>query len=505
MNESSGPLQRILIAGGGAAGWMSAAYLSRALRGMGCTITLMESVRLGTSSVGEPADPALIKFVRGLRIDEADLMQQTSATYRLGTRFVNWMRDAESSWLPFGLCGGTINDLDLFHFWVKSVRAGRPEGPYGSYSLQALLAEQDKAPRPLRGPSPVFERGDYGYHLDTVALADFCRELATAEGVNHLFDDVRNVVRTPSGAVAKIETKSGRALTADLYLDCTPEGIIIERGLGDPWVSWSDLLLCDRVVVLPLPREADIHPYTQVTPMAAGWMRHVPLSHRVASSYCFASAHVGDDAAVRELLARASTRKASSEEPRYASLRLGRRQNFWLHNCIALGPAAGAGDPLVAADMLLLQRGLERLTDLFPDAALNPILRQTYNGRMERVLDGSRDFALLHYLLSSRDAGPFWQASRNVALPESLQALCALHDENGHVPSEAIDAYSEPSWHHLFAAAQRLPRRTLFAADMANFTQVCEIMDKMKAQNHEWLAKLPPHREVMEQVHRPRV
>src|SRR5262249_6838248 len=160
--------------------------------------------------------------------------------------------------------------------------------------------------------------------LDPSAFADHLRELATAEGVNHLFDDVQQVAVDSAGQIERIETKSGRVLSADLYLDCTAEGLLIEHGLGDPWVSWSQLLPCDRSVLLPLPRDPQMHPYVRSTALSAGWMQHVPLSHRVACSYYYSSAHLQDDAATRELLTRASSERVSGAEPRYAKLRPGR-------------------------------------------------------------------------------------------------------------------------------------------------------------------------------------
>lgn len=494
-------IKRLLIVGGGVPGWMAAAQLNRVLRPLGVTITLMESVKLGTSGVGDATDPALVRFVRELRIDEATLMQQCSATFQLGARFTDWFGEGRTSWHPFGVCGGLINNTDLFHFWLKSVRAGRTEA-YSSYSLQALCAEHGKSPRPGRGPSPILERGEYAYHLDTSALADFLRELAAAEGVNHLFDDVREVVRGEHG-VERIETKSGRSLTADLYLDCTPEGLVIEAGLGDPWQSWSELLLCDKAVVQPLPRDPELPPYTRVTALSAGAMRQVPLSHRVACIYTYSSGHIQDDAAIRELLARGNAGKASSAEPRYLKLRLGRRRNFWVQNCVALGSCCGEVDPVGASEMLMLQRALALLVESFPDQSMNDALRSAYNQRLGAICDTVRDFAVLHYHLSNKDT-PFWRDSQNVPLPDSVQTLIALHDEHGGVESPG-PVFLEAVYHHLFAAAERLPRRVTVAADALEFDKVSEIMTKMRAQNDEWLGKLPLHRELMELLHKPRV
>jgi tryptophan halogenase len=503
-NLAASNLKRILICGGGIAAWMAAVRLNRLLRDTGCTITLMESVKLDTSAVGEPSDPSLVKFLRDLKFDEARFMQESSATFQLGTRFANWVKEGQEYWHPFGLCGGLINNIDLFHFWLKSVRAGRQEGLYSSYSLQALLAAEDKAPRPFRGPSPIVERGEYGFHLDTSAFADLLRELATAEGVNQIFDDVRNVVLSDSGTIDRVEAKSGRSLSADLYLDCSGEGVLIEHGLGNPWLSWSNLLPCDRAVALPLPRDPEQPPYVRSTALAAGWMRHVPLSHRVACTYYYSSAHIQDDAALRELVGRATTKKATAAEPRHMKLRCGRRQRFWLKNCVALGPAAGLVEPVEPMDMLFIQKSLDLLIELFPDQSMSEVLSRAYNQRLATSYDAVRDFALLHYLLSGREE-PFWRESKGVTAPESLHTLIALHDEHGAVPAELTGMIPEPSYHHIFSGGDRLPRRPTTAADALDFDKVCEIMQQMRAQNAEWIAKLPLHRDLMAALHRPPV
>jgi tryptophan halogenase len=503
MSDVDNKIKHILIVGGGTAGWMAAAYLNRMLRGGGCTVTLVESVKLETGAVGETTVPALVNFVRGMRIDENKFMQQCSATYKLGTKFSNWAHEGDEFWHPYGLPGGAINDIDLFHFWLKSTRAGRNEGPYYSYSLQALLAERDQAPRPLRGASPIMETGAYAYHLDPATFADFLRELAVAEEVNQLFDDVREVVVGDNGLIQHVVTNSGRSLTADLFIDCTAGGLLSERGLGDPWLDWSPYLLCDRAVMLPVGRDPRVPPCTRVTALNAGWMWQIPLSHRLACGYVYASAHLADDAAARELVAHASPRKAAAGEPRYLSLRSGRRRNCWWNNCVALGPAAVALEPLEGTDTFLVQKALELLVPYFPDKTLSDVLRQSYNQRITALYDKVRDFILLHYLLNERTEGPFWRASKNVAVPESLRAVMELHDENGLVEPGSV--FPESSYHYLFAAADRLPRRPLAAADALDFDKVTAIMQAMRAQNEEWLRKLPSHGEVMEDLHRPLV
>jgi tryptophan 7-halogenase len=516
VENTAAAIKKILIVGGGIVGWMAAAYLNRMIGGLGCTISVLESIKLETSAVGEASDPALVRFLRDLRIDEARFMVATSATFQLGTHFLDW--SADSFWHAFGLCGGTINNIELFHYWLRSIRAGRQEAPYTSYSLQALLAQQGKSPRTAQpGPSPIVERGEYAFHLDTTAGADFLRELAVAEGVHQLFDDVRDVVCVGE-RIENVKTRSGRSLSADLYLDCTSEGLLVEKGLGDPWISWSELFLCDRVVMLPLPRNPALPPHVRLTALSAGWMSEVPLIHRVAGSYVYASALLSEDAALRELLARASPERACTTEPRRARLRPGRRTSFWVGNCVALGPAAGSIESLEAVDQLLVQRELALLVELFPSPSpsLPPggdasgrtgegVLRRCFNERIAVNHDMVRDFLLLHYALSRRAAEPFWRDQRQVALPRTLEDLIALHDENGWIAPEMQRLIPESSYHQIFAGNNRMPRRESAIAAALSFDRVESIMAQMRSQNERWVNKLPDHRELMEKLHRPPV
>ncbi len=209
-------------------------------------------------------------------------------------------------------------------------------------------------------------------------------------------------------------------------------------------------------------------------------MWQISLSHRVASGYVYSSRHLADDAAVREFLAKTGPSKAASSEPRLTKLRAGRRRNFWLQNCIGLGPAAGVLEPLQAGEVDLLQKALELLVEMFPDETLNPVLRASYNRRMTAHHDKMRDVVLLHYLLSQRTEGEFWRDSRNVKMPEELLAVMNLHGENGVVEPDWKETFPETSFHHLFAAANRLPRRPQAAAAALEVAKIEDIFTKMR-------------------------
>jgi tryptophan halogenase len=504
MDPAPDPLHRVVIVGGGAAGWTAALFLNRLLRATGCAVSLVESVKTETQGVGEGTLPDFSGFLREMRMDEARFMQQCSATYKLATRLADWGQAGSAYWLPYGFCGGLINDMDLFHFWLKAARLGRDESAYASYSLQALVAERDLAPRAAQGPSPIMESGAFGYHLDTAGFADFIREIAVAEGVHHLFDELTGVQFGDGGDVTHLTTKAGRAVAGDLFLDCTG-GDLIGAQLGDPWADWSAYFPCDRAVLLPAPRDPRMPSYTQVTAAEAGWVWQVPISHRVGCGYAYASRHLGADEATRQLIARVGNRKAAAAAPRHVKLRAGRRTHFWVKNCIALGSAAGECESLEGAAGALLLRGLKLLAELLPGRTGHPALRDAYNREMAALHDHARDFLLLPYALSSRADTPFWRDVRETTFPDSVTEIIALHGENGTVRPPANPIFRETAYHHVFAGNGRLPRRIAAAADALDFAKVEPILAGMKAQNAQWLAKFPSHKELMDQIHRPPV
>lgn len=496
---AGGAVRQILIVGGGTAGWMAAALLKRMLRPAGCRVTLIESAEVGTIGVGEATVPPLVEFVRAMKLDERELMRRCHATYKLGIKFIDWHRPGHVYWHPFGLCGGHIDGMDLFHFWLRRTLAGGDVGPYSGYSVQARLGDAGKAPRPRNGSSPVIDSGAYAYHIDATALADTLRRLATGEGVTHLVDTVRHVAADAGGAITHIDTEAGRRLKADLYVDCSGfAGRLIEQALGDPWIDWSDTLLCDRAVVAPLAADGRFLPYTCSTAMSAGWMWRIPLGHRIGCGYVYSSRHLSDDAAVEEMRASAGE---SPVEPRRLAMRVGRRSAFWRGNCVAVGLASGFVEPLESTGIYLIQRSLELLLDYLPDRDFNPVLRRAYNARMAAIYEEVRDFILLHYLLSTRDTDAFWRDSRRVAVPDSLAQTIALHDECGKVEPNRVALFQEPSLHFLFTGNQRLPRRALVAAEIAPIPRIDQVLGEMRAQNRRLIDSLPPHAELMTALH----
>lgn len=497
------PLGSIIIVGGGTAGWMTAAYLGRRLGPLGCSITLVESASTGTIGVGEATIPSLVRYLRTLGLPQDEFLVRCSATYKLGIRFSDWIGDGQDYWHPFGLCGGRIDNIDLFHFWLRRRLAGDETSAYAHYSLQALLCREAKAPRSVSGGSPVMDSGSYAFHLDASAFAAYLRERSVASGVEHLFDDVTNVVRDENGHISAIETVGGRSLAADLYIDCSGfAGVLIGKGLDEPWIDWSDTLLCDRAVTLPLPRDEEMAPFTRSTALSAGWMWQIPLSHRTGAGYVYSSRHASPEQAADELMSRVKLKRPRAADMRHLKMRIGRRRRFWVGNCIAVGLAGGFVEPLESTGIHFIQAGMEFLMEFFPDRRCDRALRDAYNREMAALYDEVRDFILLHYVLARREES-FWRDARAVPLPPSLEKAIALYDEAGVIDPRSTSLFGEPSRHFIFSGSGRLPRRPEVRAMLPDANEVGEILRRIRDQNERAADELPLHRALVGWLHRP--
>ena len=195
----SSTIRTIVIVGGGTAGWMAAAYLNRFLKRQGGEITLIESPSIPTIGVGEATIPSLVRFIRNLDLDEREFMRECHATYKLGIKFFDWIRKDHVYWHPFGICGGLIDNLDLFHFWVKASQTGIINDSYSDYSLQAMVADKGKSPCPMNGSSQIMDAGAYAFHLDAIAFADYLKNKLVPSDVQHICADVDQVLVNNDG------------------------------------------------------------------------------------------------------------------------------------------------------------------------------------------------------------------------------------------------------------------------------------------------------------------
>ncbi len=437
-------IRRIVILGGGTAGWMSAAALSRSF-GDSVAITLLESEEIGTVGVGEATIPTIHWFNDLIGLDEAEFLRATKATFKLGIEFVGWTAPGHRYFHPFGQFGATMPGVAFHHRWLKA-RAEGLDVALSDLSLAAALAAEGRFAKPVGDARSILSTLGYAYHFDAGLYAHHLRGLSEAQGVRRIEGKLHEVVRdAATGHVTALTTTRGERLEGDLFLDCSGfRALLIGDALGEPFEDWSHWLPCDRAVAVPCARVADTTPYTRSTARAAGWQWRIPLQHRTGNGYVYASRHIGDDEATATLLANLDGEAMA--EPRMLRFAAGTRRRPWSGNVVAIGLSSGFLEPLESTSIHLIQSGIAKLLTLFPDRDCDPALADRFNALFCRDMDGIKDFLILHYHATSGRPEPLWQHCRTMPLPDTLIAREEQYRRSGRLILDPEELFREASW-----------------------------------------------------------
>jgi tryptophan 7-halogenase len=450
-------IRHIAIVGGGTAGWMAAAGLSKSLQGLGIQIRLIESPHIGPVGVGEATIPPIMDFIRQLGIAEDELVRDVEATYKLGIGYRDWTRPGHSYFHPFGPTGPGIGSIPFQAYWLKMFLAGKA-GPLEDYSIQAVAATEGRFTRPVHAPNTPLNKITYALHFDASSFARYLRGFAEGHGVQRVEGEVRSVcVHPQNGFVQSVTLDSGELIAADLFIDCSGfRGLLIEEALESGYEDWSHWLPCDRAVAVHSEPAAAPAPYTLVTARDAGWQWRIPLQHRNGNGYVYSSAFVSNDRAETTLLA--SLDGAALGTPVALRFTPGRRRKTWSRNVVALGLAAGFLEPLEATGIYLVQRGIAMLLRFFPDRDFAPADIERYNRLLEHEFHRVRDFLLLHYTQTER-CGAFWDHCRTIALTDSLLEKIDLFRSHGRILREEAELFPVMSWLSVMVGQNIIPRR----------------------------------------------
>src|SRR6185369_16486950 len=320
-------IRKVVIVGGGTAGWMTAAAMSQILGEMpDLTIELVESDEIGTVGVGEATIPQINLFNALLGLDEREFVRATNATYKLGIEFRDWTRIGHKYVHPFGFYGLDMLGIEFLHHWLKGQALGDPH-PLDEYSLGVVAGMKGRFahPRPDLPNSPL-SRIAYAFQFDAALYAKYLRGLAENGGVRRTEGRIVDVLQNgQTGFIEAVTLQDGREIAGDLFLDCSGfRGLLIEQKLGAGFEDWSKWLPCDRAMAVPCELSDDQQPLTRSTARPAGWQWRIPLQHRTGNGYVYSSAHVSDDEAAETLLANLDG--APLADPRVLKFKAGHRK-----------------------------------------------------------------------------------------------------------------------------------------------------------------------------------
>jgi tryptophan 7-halogenase len=444
-DPSPSSIRRIVIAGGGTAGWMTAAALSKVLRGK-VAITLVESEEIGTVGVGEATIPMIQLFNRVLELDEDEFIRETQGSFKLGIEFRHWGQLGQRYMHAFGRIGQDLWTVPFHQYWLKMHQAGRA-AELGEYAITRVAAWRDKF---MRAPNEVQNSPlndiTYAFHFDANLYARYLRRHAQARGVVRVEGRIARVKqRAGDGHVQSLVMENGEHVEGELFIDCTGfRGLLIEQTLHTGYEDWTQWLPCDRAVAVPCASAAPLTPYTRSTAHRAGWQWRIPLQHRTGNGHVFCSRFISEDEATAVLMGNLDG--AALAEPRTLRFVTGMRKLGWNRNVVAVGLASGFMEPLESTSIHLIQTAIARLIDFFPSTRFEQTDIDEYNRQSRFEFESIRDFIILHYHLNQRTDSPFWVAMREMDVPATLKAKLRLFESHGRIVRENNELFSEVAW-----------------------------------------------------------
>jgi Tryptophan halogenase len=482
---------RIVVVGGGSAGWMTAAALVSGLKGR-ATVEVVESEEIGIIGVGEATFPSIREFNQLLGIDEAEFLRATHGSYKLGIRFNDWLEVGQDYFHTFGHFGNLFGSQTL---WAQHRRMAQAR-PLGEQCVPTVMAMKGRFVLP--DEQSQFK---YAYHFDAVQYAAFLRAFATRRGARHTQGRIVEVVRRADGGVAAVQLDDGRRIEGDLFVDCSGfRSLLLGDALGEPFVDFSHWLPVDSAWACPCERVGEeLTPYTQSTALEGGWAWRIPLQNRTGHGHVFASRFIDEDRAREQLMVRLDGEPLV--EPRLLRFTTGHRERFWVSNVVGIGLSAGFLEPLESTSIYLIQDGITRLM-----AALTAG-RPLHEDELALVNDGSarrfariRDFIILHYCLTRRRDSELWRHVATMELPDTLAYKLALWREFGVLHMQDEESFDATSWLAIHAGMAHWPeRRDPVFAEVAP-ERAAQVLQGRRAAIAASVERMPQHHRMLQKV-----
>lgn len=477
---------RVVVAGGGTAGWLTAFSLVTRL-GNVLDISLVESDQIGTVGVGEATIPTMCNFHQLMGIDEREFMAQTQATFKLGIQFDNWGNKGDSYIHSFGEIGQRSWMAEFHEFWLEAIANGQQDS-LEEYCLELKAAKQNKFATKI-GNRPL----NFAYHLDATAYAAYLRKKAEAAGVVRLEGKIEQVVTSAdTGNIKQLNLANGQQVAGDVFIDCTGfRGLLIGEHLGVDYDDWSHYLAADRAIAVQTAATEAPRPYTIATAHEAGWQWRIPLQSRVGNGIVYSSQFLSDEQALSTLMQNLDGEPLT--EPRYLRFKTGCRSKAWHKNCISIGLASGFLEPLESTSIHLVTTALIRLMKLFPFSDNHELLAERYNRETRLEMETIRDFIILHYHLTSRDDSEFWRHYKNMEISESLAHRMALFAQNGYAWPDDVALFRVDSWVQVMMGQGLMPAQHHGAGRILPPEGLKQQMAAFKQSVNNALNQLPSH------------
>ncbi len=485
-------ITKIVIVGGGTAGWMAASAFSALLDTRTVEIVLVESNEIGIVGVGEATIPPITAFNNMLDINEDEFLAATKATFKLGIEFVDWGRVGDKYFHPFGPHGQDFRGVHFHQLYLREARR-RTLPDIAQWSMSAVAAQLNRFARPGPDSRLPLSQLAYAFHFDAGLYARFLRGYAERKGVRRIEGKIVDATLDgESGHVRSLTLEGGSSIEGQLFIDCSGfRGLLIEDKLGTGYEDWSRWLPCDRAVAVPCKLAAPPEPFTRSTARSAGWQWRIPLQHRMGNGLVYSSAHLPSSEA--EALLRDNLEGEILAEPRHLAFTAGRRCLAWNANVVSLGLSSGFVEPLESTSIHLIQSGIAKLLALFPDCRFDPIERNEYNRQMAEVFEDVRDFVILHYKATRRDDSDFWNDCRTMDVPDSLAGKLELWQAKGRLFREGRELFGTASWVAVLLGQGIVPTHTEPATEAIDAATASDALNKMRQSYRQMAEHMPTH------------
>ena len=480
-----------MIAGGGTAGWMAAAMLSK-IMGREIELTLVESEELGTVGVGEATIPPLLRFNQLIGLNEAEFMRETGATFKLGISFENWKNIGDDYFHSFGFTGKDHWTSGFHHFWMSG-KARNIAAQFDEYCLEIMAARSNRfAQLPSNGLN-------YAYHLDAGRFASLLRRVAQAHGARRVEGKIEHVqLDGETGNIASLHLEDGSEIEGDFFIDCTGfRSLLMGQALHVGYDDWSHYLPCDSAIAVQTESAGPMVPYTRAIAHDAGWRWRIPLQHRTGNGLVFCQRHLEQDRAMDRLMSSIEGRPTT--EPRLIRFQTGARRKQWEKNCVVLGLAGGFMEPLESTSIHLIQKSIMRFVRLMPQNQILAADIKEFNDQTFTDMESIRDFLILHYVVTQRRDSEFWRYCANMDIPESLQQKIDLFQESGRVFRKNDELFAENSWIQVMLGQGAMPRSYHPIADKMTDDELSYFLNQIKKDVARISAQLPLHEDFVRQ------
>ena len=478
-------VNRIVIAGGGTAGWMTAATISATI-GRRLNVSLIESDVISTVGVGEATVPSLLTIHQLLKIHEADFLKATNATYKLGIMFENWTRLNHKYFHSFGNTGLSCWAAGFHHFWLRA-KEQKMAKEFANYSFETMAAASNKFAH-INEPQL-----NYAYHLDSAKYGQFLRGIAESHGVQRIEGKIEQVnLHSESGHIESLSLESGQVVNGDLFIDCTGfRSLLLGRALEVGYNDWSETLPANAAYAVQTESHRPAVPYTRSIALDAGWRWQIPLQHRVGNGVVFSTNFKSEESALNDLLEGIDGEPIT--DPRLIRFTTGQRKKFWYKNCVSVGLSSGFIEPLESTSIHLIQQAIVWLISLFPTDGIDENLVNRFNQQMTVETETIRDFIVLHYHLQQRDDHEFWHYLRDMKVSDRLQQILNMFHSNGTIIEEQDDLFAESSWVQVMMGQGLLPKQYHPIVDMMSDRDLNNFIKQQESNVQKHITKLPQH------------